>query len=109
MRRAARATMRVSPPRSGPNGWCRGGSWTATSERRDGAMDAAPISLMRLRLGVAAIWLLVSALLLAFAWGRIGSLQMWDPDDYMRLQQVRDWLGGQSFFDVAQYRIDPPR
>jgi hypothetical protein len=39
---------------------------------------------------------------------RIAPLEMWDPDDYLRLQQVRDWLGGQSFFDVAQYRIDPP-
>jgi hypothetical protein len=26
----------------------------------------------------------------------------------MRLQQVRDWLAGQSWFDVTQYRVDPP-
>ncbi|OZA13067.1 MAG: hypothetical protein B7Y02_06535 [Rhodobacterales bacterium 17-64-5] len=26
----------------------------------------------------------------------------------MRLQQVRDWLGGQSWFDTTQYRILPP-
>jgi hypothetical protein len=31
-----------------------------------------------------------------------------DPDDYMRLLQVRDWLGGQSWWDVRQYRMDPP-
>ena len=31
-----------------------------------------------------------------------------DGDDLMRLQQVRDWLGGQSWFDTQQYRILPP-
>lgn len=29
-------------------------------------------------------------------------------DELMRLQQVRDWLGGQSWFDTTQYRILPP-
>lgn len=31
-----------------------------------------------------------------------------DPDDAMRLQQVHDWIGGQSFFDVSQHRVNPP-
>lgn len=31
-----------------------------------------------------------------------------DGDDLMRLQQVRDWLAGQSWFDTQQYRILPP-
>jgi hypothetical protein len=31
-----------------------------------------------------------------------------DGDDLMRLQQVRDWLGGQSWFDTWQYRVLPP-
>lgn len=31
-----------------------------------------------------------------------------DPDDAMRLQQVRDWIGGQNFFDVTQHRVNPP-
>ena len=31
-----------------------------------------------------------------------------DPDDLLRLLQVRDWIGGQSWFDVHQYRINPP-
>ena len=30
------------------------------------------------------------------------------PDDIMRMLQVRDLLSGQSWFDVAQYRIAPP-
>jgi len=31
-----------------------------------------------------------------------------DPDDAMRLQQVRDWLHGQGFWDVSQHRVNPP-
>ncbi len=30
------------------------------------------------------------------------------PDDAMRLVQVRDLLAGQSWFDLTQYRLDPP-
>jgi len=42
---------------------------------------------------------------------RASSIAQWrfvDVDDIMRLQEVKDWLGGQSWFDVTQYRIDPP-
>lgn len=31
-----------------------------------------------------------------------------DGDDQMRLVQVRDFLGGQGWFDVRQYRVLPP-
>jgi hypothetical protein len=31
-----------------------------------------------------------------------------DTDDAMRLVQVRDWLAGQSWFDLHQYRVNPP-
>jgi hypothetical protein len=31
-----------------------------------------------------------------------------DADDLMRLQQVRDWLAGQPWFDTRQYRVLPP-
>ncbi|MET0376315.1 MAG: hypothetical protein ABW128_18915, partial [Rhizorhabdus sp.] len=58
--------------------------------------------------GVAAIWLLTSIILLWTSHDRVIGLVMWDADDYLRLQQVRDWLAGQSFFDVRQYRLDPP-
>jgi len=30
------------------------------------------------------------------------------PDNWMRLFEVRDLLAGQAWFDVTQYRIDPP-
>jgi hypothetical protein len=54
------------------------------------------------------IWLVVC---LFEAWnGRAGVSERLfaDPDDAMRLVQVRDWLAGQSWFDVTQYRLDPP-
>jgi len=35
-------------------------------------------------------------------------LELGDSDNFMRLVQVRDWLGGQSWWDVHQYRADPP-
>ncbi|KRB79364.1 hypothetical protein ASE00_19850 [Sphingomonas sp. Root710] len=62
----------------------------------------------RFRLGVLAAWLLACAILLFVSRDAIANLAMLDADDYLRLQEVRDWLGGQSFFDVHQYRIDPP-
>jgi hypothetical protein len=36
-------------------------------------------------------------------------VNFFDPDDALRLQQVRDWLAGQSWFDVTQYRASPPQ
>jgi len=59
-------------------------------------------------LAVFAIWLVVCCWM---AWSaRIGVAQRLfpDPDDAMRLVQVRDWLNGQSWFDVTQYRLNAP-
>lgn len=36
------------------------------------------------------------------------SFDMSDPDDHLRLAQVRDWIAGQSWFDVSQHRMNPP-
>jgi hypothetical protein len=60
-------------------------------------------------LALAAIILLAYGLMLYGYWPDIRANRMHDPDDMMRLQQVRDWLAGQNWFDVTQYRIDPPR
>ena len=32
----------------------------------------------------------------------------YDTDDAMRLVQVRDWMAGQSWYDLRAYRFDPP-
>ncbi len=57
---------------------------------------------------VALAWLLLCGLLLAVnaLMGYAG--RFLDPDDTMRLVQVRDLLSGQGWFDLHQYRIDPP-
>ncbi len=63
---------------------------------------------IRHALGLLAIWCAGCALLLLFFRDDIVSAPFSDPDDYLRLQEVRDWLAGQSWFDVTQYRINPP-
>jgi hypothetical protein len=35
-------------------------------------------------------------------------LSLGDTDDNLRLAQVRDWLGGQGWYDLRQYRLNPP-
>jgi hypothetical protein len=54
------------------------------------------------------LWLFVCVMLViscrAVIVGRIG----WDPDDQLRLVQLRDFLGGQSWFDTTQYRMNAP-
>jgi len=36
------------------------------------------------------------------------SLNMPDPDDYMYLTQILDWITGQGWYDNSQYRLNPP-
>lgn len=53
--------------------------------------------------------ILIAALLtLAWSiadWARLSALILPDPDDMMRLAQIRDWIGGQAFNDLKQYRL----
>ena len=50
----------------------------------------------------------VGAILIMAMWPSISDLQFPDPDDELRLVQVRDWLSGQDWFDVTLYRVDAP-
>ena len=54
------------------------------------------------------LWLLEVALLLFFAREAILQWKVGDPDDQLRIVQVRDWLAGQSWSDVTQYRMSLP-
>lgn len=54
------------------------------------------------------IWLAVCAVLILVTYGQIMTGIGWDPDDQLRMVQMRDWLGGQSWFDTTQYRIAAP-
>ncbi|WP_242153915.1 hypothetical protein [Sphingomonas sp. BAUL-RG-20F-R05-02] len=54
---------------------------------------------------VLAGWALAAAVLVLVSARAIAHLWFPDPDDAMRLAQVRDWLGGQSWWDVSQRRL----
>lgn len=69
-----------------------------------------PVIASRLTMGwqIALAWAAISLLLLAINASAIATMAFPDQDDTLRLIQVRDWLGGQSWFDVTQYRLNPP-
>lgn len=51
-------------------------------------------------------WALAALVLLLASATTIANLRFPDPDDAMRMLEVRDWLGGQGWFDVAQHRLN---
>jgi hypothetical protein len=53
-------------------------------------------------------WLLIAAYFLNRYSAAIHYLSLGDTDDNMRYLQVRDWLNGQSWWDLRQHRMDPP-
>ncbi|MFN5824838.1 MAG: hypothetical protein ACK44T_12530, partial [Sphingomonadales bacterium] len=59
-------------------------------------------------LAYAIIWLLLAGLLLFLSRDNVATLSGWDPDDQLRLVQLRDFLGGQSWWDSSQYRLNAP-
>ena len=67
-------------------------------ERRRPALTA------ELLLQVTLAWAMISALLLVTNLGAILAHRFPDPDDTLRLVQVRDFIGGQGWFDLVQHR-----
>lgn len=53
-------------------------------------------------------WLAASAFLIYGRWAGITSFGLGDTDDNMRIMQVRAWLAGQPWYDLRQYRLNPP-
>ncbi|MDR6788855.1 hypothetical protein J2Y58_002220 [Sphingomonas sp. BE138] len=51
-------------------------------------------------------WALAALVLVVGGWDAIVARRFADADDAMRLLQVRDWLAGQGWFDVAQHRLN---
>jgi hypothetical protein len=56
---------------------------------------------------VTLVWLLVALALLLRFWTQTAETLL-DTDDATRLAQLRDWLGGQGWFDLHQARMQPP-
>ena len=54
------------------------------------------------------MWVTAAAWLLYSRWPSIHWLTLNDTDDNIRFVQVKDWLAGQGWYDLRQYRLDPP-
>jgi len=53
-------------------------------------------------------WVLTAAWFLHDRWAQMHFLSLPDTDDNMRLMQVRALLNGQRWYDLRQYRMNPP-
>jgi hypothetical protein len=55
-----------------------------------------------------AFWLAAAGLMIYTRWAHIHAFALGDTDDNLRIMQVRDLLRGQDWFDLRQYRLNPP-
>lgn len=55
-----------------------------------------------------AFWLTAAMVMIAYRWGAIHWFALSDTDDNVRFAQVRALLDGQGWFDLRQYKLDPP-
>lgn len=60
------------------------------------------------RIRVLIIWALLAVTLILINFKLVSTMRFADPDDALRLVQVRDLIAGQSWFDVHQYRVAAP-
>ncbi len=54
------------------------------------------------------IWVIALFAFLWMKWPEINAFLLADTDDNMRIVQVRDWIAGQGWYDLRQYRLSPP-
>lgn len=54
------------------------------------------------------LWLVMACVQIVLRINAIPLMEFRDPDDSMRMVEVRDFLAGQSWFDVTQYRSFAP-
>ena len=55
-----------------------------------------------------AAWAILAAWFVYNRWAQIHAFTLVDTDDNMRISQVRALLAGQDWFDLRQYRLNPP-
>jgi len=63
----------------------------------------------RWKLWLILIWIGAMIAMTIAYWARIHWLALGDTDDNMRLMEVRAWLNGQGWYDLRQYRLNPPQ
>ncbi|WP_308515301.1 AcrB/AcrD/AcrF family protein [Sphingomonas flavescens] len=54
------------------------------------------------------VWLGFSIWFIADKWQQIRWFGLGDTDDNMRIMQVRAWMHGQGWYDLRNYRLNPP-
>ena len=54
-------------------------------------------------------WACIAIFFVVQRWSAIHWLSLGDTDDNMRLMQVRAWLDGQGWYDLRNYRLNPPQ
>jgi hypothetical protein len=85
------------------------------NERKDGLGSGGPGTERALDLldrhwkwVVVLAWLGLAAWFISNRWGPVQGFALGDTDDNLRMAQVRALLGGQDWFDLRQYRLNPP-
>lgn len=53
-------------------------------------------------------WVVAAIVMIVFKWNAIRYFWLGDTDDNMRMSQVRAWLSGQGWYDLRNYKLDPP-
>ena len=80
------------------------------SERKDQLEDSRALHLLdrHWKWVTLAAWAILCAWFTYNRWGQIQAFTLVDTDDNMRISQVRALLAGQDWFDLRQYRLNPP-
>ncbi len=80
------------------------------SERKEKGIEERALDLIERhwRLLVLFTWLAFCTWAIATKWTDIRFFNLSDTDDNMRMMQVRGLLHGQGWFDLRQYRLNPP-
>ncbi len=80
------------------------------SERKDQLDDSRLRSLLERhwKWVTLAAWVILCAWFTYNRWAQIQAFTLVDTDDNMRISQVRALLAGQDWFDLRQYRLNPP-
>ncbi|HEU5285184.1 MAG TPA: AcrB/AcrD/AcrF family protein [Sphingomicrobium sp.] len=80
------------------------------SERKDQLDDNQALKLLERhwKWVTLAAWVILAAWFAYNRWAQIHAFTLVDTDDNMRISQVRALLAGQDWFDLRQYRLNPP-
>src|SRR3569623_1663828 len=81
---------------------------SAVEKRRRRRMEALDRLDRHWRGWILLFCLIAAGLLVYSRWAQIRGFGLGDTDDNMRIMQVRAWLAGQDWFDLRQYRLNPP-